>query len=158
MLCVGIVWLVWYDSQVMRTYLLLPVMLLGMANGGLSYAGVSGALESVMQEAHQTIDQASIVAEEQQEHFKDHLQRQIKELEHEIERLREKAQPLQDDVKHKIEEQLKKLQAQKDAIIVKLNKIREGSGEAWEELKQGLLNALEDLKRSIKRASEVFQH
>ncbi|RMH31569.1 MAG: hypothetical protein D6690_15600 [Nitrospirae bacterium] len=140
------------------TSLVLLVALIGITSSGLSYAGVSGAIESVMQEAHQTVEKVSTLAEEKQERFKEQLQGQIEKLEREIERLRQEASSLQDDdVRLKLEPQLEILQAQKEAIILRLNKIREGSGEAWKELKQGLLNALEDLKQSIERASQALQ-
>jgi cell division protein FtsB len=79
----------------------------------------------------------------------DALHDQINELENQIQKLREQSLELQEKTRAKLKSQLEYLQKQRDTLIPRIEKLRDHSETAWQDVKDNIQKAIEDLKQSV---------
>ncbi|WP_237067451.1 hypothetical protein [Microbulbifer guangxiensis] len=78
----------------------------------------------------------------------------LKEWNAEIDKLSAKAEQAGADMRIKYRDEIDKLQSKRDSMNKKLEQLHGKSGDAWDELKDGLEDAWSDMKRSIERARD----
>lgn len=79
----------------------------------------------------------------------DGLQKQITDLDGQIQRLREQSLALQEKTRAKLQEQLEFLKNERDSLIPRIEKLRDNSELAWQDIKENIQKAIEDLNTSV---------
>lgn len=79
----------------------------------------------------------------------DNLQKQITDLDGQIQKLREQSLALQEKTRAKLQEQLDNFKQQRDTLIPRIEKLRDNSETAWQDIKENIQKAIEDLKSSV---------
>jgi septal ring factor EnvC (AmiA/AmiB activator) len=77
------------------------------------------------------------------------LNKQITDLDAQIQKLRDQSLELQEKTRAKLQAQLEILKKQQDTLIPRIEKLRNDSETAWEEVKENIQKAVEDLKHSV---------
>ncbi len=79
----------------------------------------------------------------------DTLQKQITELDGQIQKLREQSLELQEKTQAKLQAQLEFLKQERDTLIPRIEKLRDNSELAWQDIKGNIQKAIEDLNASV---------
>lgn len=79
----------------------------------------------------------------------DNLQKQITDLDGQIQKLRAQSLELQEKTRAKLQEQLDSFKQQRDTLIPRIEKLRDNSETAWQDIKDNIQKAIEDLKTSV---------
>jgi len=79
----------------------------------------------------------------------DTLQKQITDLDGQIKKLREQSLVLQEKTRATLQAQLDILKREQDTLIPRIEKMRDTSERAWQDLKEKIQKAIEDLKASV---------
>ena len=79
----------------------------------------------------------------------DSLNKQITDLDAQIQKLREQSLELQEKTRAKLQAQLESFKKQQDTLIPRIEKLRDNSDTAWQDIKQNIQKAIEDLKLSV---------
>ena len=79
----------------------------------------------------------------------DNLQKQINDLDGQIQNLREKSIELQQKTRAKLQAQLDGLKQQRDTLLPRIEKLQDNSEAAWKDIKENIQKAIEDLKASV---------
>jgi septal ring factor EnvC (AmiA/AmiB activator) len=79
----------------------------------------------------------------------DSLNKQINDLDAQIQKLRDQSLELQEKTRAKLQAQLENLKKQQDTLIPRIEKLRDNSETAWQDIKENIQKAIEDLKLSV---------
>lgn len=79
----------------------------------------------------------------------DNLNKQITELETQIQKLRDQSLELQEKTRAKLQSQLDNFKKQQDTLIPRIEQLRDNSETAWQDIKENIQKAIEDLKLSV---------
>gem|GEM_PF-2283655 len=79
----------------------------------------------------------------------DNLQKQISDLDVQIQNLRKQSLELQEKTRAKLQVQLDGLKQQRDTLLPRVEKLRDNSEAAWQDIKENIQKAIEDLKSSV---------
>ncbi len=79
----------------------------------------------------------------------ENLQKQISDLDGQIQKLREQSLALQERTRAKLQSQLDGLKQQRDTLIPRIEKLRDNSELAWQDIKENIQKAIEDLNTSV---------
>jgi hypothetical protein len=79
----------------------------------------------------------------------DNLKEQITNLDGQIQKLREQSLALQEQTRAKLQAQLDILKQHQDALVPRIEILRDHSERAWEDIKDNIQKTIEDLKVSI---------
>lgn len=89
--------------------------------------------------------------------YKQKIQSQLDEWGAEIDKLKAKADSASADAQLEYNKQVRDLQDRQGAVEHKLNELEKAGEGAWEEIKTGLNEAMDDLDSSLKSASARFK-
>ena len=78
----------------------------------------------------------------------DSLNKQINDLDAQIQKLRDQSLELQEKTRAKLQAQLEHLKSQQDTLIPRIERLRDNSETAWQDIKENIQKAIEDLKLS----------
>jgi len=79
----------------------------------------------------------------------DNLQKQISDLDGQIQKLREQSLELQEKTRAKLQAHLEGLKQQRDNLIPRIEKLQDNSELAWQDIKENIKKAIKDLKASV---------
>lgn len=79
----------------------------------------------------------------------DNLNKQITDLETQIQKLRDQSLELQEKTRTKLQSQLDNFKKQQDILIPRIEQLRDNSETAWQDIKGNIQKAIEDLKLSV---------
>jgi TolA-binding protein len=79
----------------------------------------------------------------------DNLNKQINDLDAQIQKLRDQSLELQEKTRAKLQAQLENFKKQQDSLIPRIEKLRDNSETAWQDIKENIQKAIEDLKLSV---------
>jgi len=79
----------------------------------------------------------------------ENLQKQIGDLDVQIQKLREQSLELQEKTRAKLQMQLDGLKQQRDTLLPRIEKLRDSSEAAWQDVKENIQKTIEDLKASV---------
>ncbi len=79
----------------------------------------------------------------------DTLQEQITDLDGQIQRLREKSLELQEKTRAKLQAQLEQFKKERDNLVPRIEKLRDNSELAWQDIKENIQKVIEDLNTSV---------
>jgi predicted nuclease with TOPRIM domain len=94
---------------------------------------------------------------ENQREYIDKMAARLKELESEISELGKMADKAVAEVKADYRQQIKELFLKKEELQYKVSKIKEASGNAWEDMKAGAELSWEVFNESVKNASKKIK-
>ena len=77
------------------------------------------------------------------------LQQQITDLDGQIQRLREKSLELQEKTRAKLQAQLEQFKKERDNLVPRIEKLRDNSELAWQDIKENIQKVIEDLNTSV---------
>ncbi len=77
------------------------------------------------------------------------LNKQITDLEIQIQKLRDQSIELQEKTRAKLQAQLDIFKKQQDTLIPRIEQLRDNSETAWQDIKENIQKAIEDLKLSV---------
>ncbi len=79
----------------------------------------------------------------------ENLQRQISDLDGQIQSLREQSLALQERTRAKLQAQLEFIKNERDTLIPRIEKLRDNSEVAWQDIKENIQKVIEDLNASV---------
>ena len=79
----------------------------------------------------------------------ENLQKQISDLDGQIQKLREQSMALQEKTRAKLQSHLEMLRRERDILLPRIKKLRDNSARAWQDVKENIQKAIEDLKASV---------
>ncbi len=79
----------------------------------------------------------------------ENLNKQITDLETQIQKLRDQSIELQEKTRAKLQAQLDNFKKQQDTLIPRIEQLRDNSETAWQDIKENIQKAIEDLKLSV---------
>ncbi len=79
----------------------------------------------------------------------ENLNKQITDLETQIQKLRDQSIELQGKTRAKLQAQLDNFKKQQDTLIPRIEQLRDNSETAWQDIKENIQKAIEDLKLSV---------
>ena len=79
----------------------------------------------------------------------DNLQKQISDLDGQIQKLREQSLALQEKTRAKLQSHLEMLRRERDTLLPRIEKLRDNSERAWLDIKESIQRAIEDLTASV---------
>ncbi len=91
------------------------------------------------------------------EEYQAKIEAQLKEWAAKLEELKSKAAKAGAGAKDELNKQVETLKAKQDVAQKKLKEVREASGEAWKDVKQGLEKTVTDLKEAWGGALSRFR-
>ncbi len=77
------------------------------------------------------------------------LQQQITDLDGQIQKLREKSLELQEKTRAKLQAQLEHFKKERDSLVPRIEKLRDNSELAWQDIKENIQKVIEDLNTSV---------
>jgi chromosome segregation ATPase len=112
--------------------------------------------EDVNKEAKEAYDATKAYTQEQMQAFREQMETRLNEYGEKIDQLQAKAEKLGEDGKAKAEQQLTALRQKRDEVSEKLNDLSSSAGTAWEQVKSGIAEAMEDLENAYKKVAAEF--
>ena len=112
--------------------------------------------EKVKQEVKEAYSATKSYTQEQMHAFQEATGTQLAEYEKEIDQLQAKAEKLEGDAKAEVDQQLAELRQKREAISEKIKALGTSGKNAWEEMKSGIDEAMQDLSRAFKKAAAEF--
>ncbi|MCA9479523.1 MAG: hypothetical protein KC545_04070 [Nitrospira sp.] len=79
----------------------------------------------------------------------ENLHEQIDDLEAQIQKLREQSLELQERTRLRLKAQIDLLQKQRDSLVPRIERLRDTSETAWQDIKENIQKAIEELKQSV---------
>ena len=79
----------------------------------------------------------------------ENLNKQITDLDTQIQKLRDQSIELQEKTRAKLQAQLENFKKQQDTLIPRIEQLRDNSETAWQDIKENIQKAIEDLKLSV---------
>ncbi|MBD3413831.1 MAG: hypothetical protein GF421_05295 [Candidatus Aminicenantes bacterium] len=95
--------------------------------------------------------------EKQKDEYIKAIDARIKELNAELDRLEARANRLKAESKIEMMNKIKQMKEQKKRISSRLIQIKEKGEEAWEDLKKGLSDSVDELSSALKSAASRFK-
>jgi len=89
--------------------------------------------------------------------YREKFEANLKELKAQIDVLEARADKVKAELKLDFKQQIKSLRQKRDSIANKLDQLKQSSGEAWKDLKNGLESATEELKGALGKAMDKFK-
>jgi hypothetical protein len=112
--------------------------------------------EDVRRDAGQAAETAAEYSKQTKEEFQTKLDTQLKELDAEIVKLREKGRDLKDEAKVNWDQKMAALGTKRDAARAKLTEVSQASAEAWKDVQKGAQSAWDELDKAFRDASREF--
>lgn len=89
--------------------------------------------------------------------YEENVEAKLDELNTELALMHDKQEQLSAEAKVEYGEQLEKLEAQREQAQARLEAVQEAGTDAWQELKQGMSEALETLETSVANARQRME-
>ena len=112
--------------------------------------------EDVRRDAGQAVNTAVEFSQQTKEEFQKKLAAQLKDLEGEIAKLREKGRNLKDEAKTNWDRKISELETKREAARAKLAEVGRSTAEAWEDVRKGAQSAWDELEKAFREAAKEF--
>ncbi len=137
---------------------ILPILLMAGILMPLDVQAEQASLgPSIADKARQAVQDAQDNGAEKKEAFYNRIRDQLQELDSQLAALQDKGEVLREKGQAELLTQIDKLQLQKNDLLPKLEMAARSSEASWREVKQGLDQAVQDLKVAVDQAaSKLF--
>ena len=111
----------------------------------------------VKKEAAEAVDKAAALVKQQKEEYGKKMQTALDDYKKKIQELDAKAATIKEESKAQYAKEMEKLKAQEQELAKKLTALKSDTGAAWENIKTGLDNSLNELNKSYDQAASHFK-
>ena len=111
---------------------------------------------SIADKARQAVQDAQDNGAERKEMFYNRMRDQLQKLDSQLAVLKDKGEVLREKTRSELIVQLDKIKLQKNDILPRLELAARSSEAAWQDVKQGIDQAVEDLKIAVEQATSNF--
>jgi nucleotide-binding universal stress UspA family protein len=118
---------------------------------------LKGSLDSTLSTFKEKGEEAIETVSKKRKAYAEKVEAQLKEWGTEIDILKAKAEKAKAEAKIKYYERIQDLRAKQESLGQKLQELKGPGGEAWEEVKTGVDQAVKDLKEAFKRAKSKWK-
>lgn len=112
--------------------------------------------EDVKKETEEAYQTAVEYTAQQKEEIQAEMRRKLDDYKQKIEQLRAETETLSAEAKAEVKRRLEELRTKQQAAEQKLSQLKSSSGKAWNDIKQGLDRAVDDLEQAYKNARSQF--
>jgi len=112
--------------------------------------------EDVKKETKEAVETAGAYAEAKKEEYQKKLDAQLEKYQQKIDALQAQGRVMTQDAKDTLNEKLETLMDKKEALQQKADELESKSGQAWQDLKAGIDESLEDLNTALEKAASRF--
>ena len=112
--------------------------------------------EDVQEEAKEAVETAGAYAEAKKEEYQKKLDAQLEQYQQKIDALQAQGRVMTQDAKDTLNEKLETLRDKKEALQQRAVELESKSGKAWEDLKAGIDESMEDLNNALEKAASHF--
>jgi TolA-binding protein len=95
--------------------------------------------------------------ENNKDQFVARMQQRSRELDSEIDELQQKIERQGKKADQKLKNQLAELEDKRDQLDVKMDQLRQSTGNAWQDMKAGIRRAADELDQGFRSAKENFE-
>lgn len=97
------------------------------------------------------------ITDKEKEAYAERLQAEIDSWNADINKLRAKAKLASADVQQKYYEEIEQIEERRDALEARFNELKAANAGAWDDLRQGVERAWQDMSKAMKNAASRFQ-
>ena len=112
--------------------------------------------EDVRRDAGQAVNTAAEFSQQTKEEFRKKLDAQLKDMDAEIAKLRDKGRDLKDKAKANWDQKMAGLERKREAARAKLAEVGQSSEDAWNDVQKGAQSAWDELNKAFRDASREF--
>ena len=112
--------------------------------------------EAVEKEVKEAYEATKTYTQEQMQSFREETETKLAEYEKDMNQLLAQAEKLEGDAKAKAEQQLTDFRQKRDAVSEKLKELGSSGKNAWEQMKSGIDDAMQDLGNAFNKAAAEF--
>ena len=123
---------------------------------GAAEAKTGTSAQDVKEETREALEVTKDFTLQQKEDFQKKIQTELARMQQQIDRLMARADHAKREAQADLHKVIAEVQKRKDAAGKKLQELESASEKAWENLKSGLNDAMEELEKSYKRALSHF--
>ena len=113
--------------------------------------------QDVMQDAQHTADTAAKFAQQEKEDFIKASRQQLDEVKQDVAGLKRQAKEAKGDSKAKVDGQVDALERKWKLAELRMEELQQAGGDSWKDLKQGMSDALAELRESYEQAKQDLQ-
>ncbi len=114
-------------------------------------------LKDITRNAKQTVETTAHYTDEQRQQIQKRIETQYNELKTDISILTENISKTHGETKNKLQAELADLKLKQNQVSNSLKRFSQSSGKAWDEIKVGLDQSLDQLGQSYKKAKDQFK-
>jgi hypothetical protein len=140
----------------MMVFFILWLMIgfLSACGGEGEHEAVTG--EDVKEETREAVEAVGAYTEAKKEEYQKKLNAQLDKYEQRLDALRAQGAMMTEEAKNKLGEKLEVLEREKKRLQQKAGELESKSGQAWEDLKNGVDDAMDELDTAFKEATSRF--
>jgi len=145
------------NTKLIMPFFVLSFFMLGLlfgCGGQEEQQAVTG--EDVKEEAKEAVETAGAYAEAKKEEYQKKLDAQLEKYQQKIDALQAQGRVMTQDAKDTLNEKLETLRDKKEALQQRADELESKSGKAWEDLKAGIDESMEDLNTALEKAASHF--
>lgn len=109
-----------------------------------------------MDEAAEAMQTSTVQKWLKKKEFTRNMETGLKDIKTKLDKYKGKADKLGSEAKHSYQENLEKMKPAYEKTRYKMNLLKNSSGDAWDEMKEGLVKAYSELKEAFKKAKDKF--
>lgn len=113
--------------------------------------------QEVAKETEEALAAARKYAEQQQQEYREELERHLTDLDRDLGALEARAKTLTQEARTELEPQLKAFRDQQLALRQRLEALKSASGQAWVDMQAGADAALKELEQAYERAASRYR-
>ena len=109
--------------------------------------------EDIKKEVQDVVETASTFTEQQKAEYQKQIELKLKEYDQKINTMITQIKDMKESANEELKEEIDTLSNKKEEVDKKIDAIKVASGAAWDELKVGIDNALDELEKALEQAS-----
>jgi TolA-binding protein len=113
--------------------------------------------EDVRREAREAGQAALALAQQKKQEYQKQIEDELSDLDRQIEKLKAQANEAQAEARAKLQAEIAGLEQKKAAARKELDRVKAASAEAWEDMKEGVNAAMENLRKAYQQARTRFE-
>jgi len=114
-------------------------------------------LEDVREETAEAVGAAVAMADQTQDEYVDQVKSEITEVGQRLDALRAKAKALGEEARATLNDRVAELAKKQQALQDSLTDVADSTGDAWQELAQGMTQARKDMADALQKAEAEFK-
>jgi hypothetical protein len=125
---------------------------LGCDKGGSHSSSASTADKKVVEadkKMKDAVDATVVAAQAKRDEYARDMQKRLAELDAKYDELKVRAEKAEGDMKKDLDKKLAEAKVKRDAAAAKLDELKSASADRWEKIKDGVGNAFDDLKKAF---------